>query len=56
MNKEQLLKRVLDKIGKEAIDRLKIAITTPINGKPLNASSRLKNTIWLSMLWMLKKD
>jgi hypothetical protein len=45
MNKEQLLKRVLDKIGKEAIDRLKIAITTPINGKPLNASSRLKNTM-----------
>jgi len=45
MNREQLIKRVLQKIGDEAIERLKVTITTPINGKPLNASSRLKNTM-----------
>ena len=45
MTKEQLIRRVLEKIGNQAVERLKLTITTPINGKPLNASSRLKNTM-----------
>ena len=45
MDREQLIRRALENIGKEAIQRLRVTISTPINGKPLNASGYLRNSM-----------
>jgi len=45
MDREQLIRRALENIGKEAMQRLRVTISTPINGKPLNASGYLRNSM-----------